>query len=190
MAKEYELVGGQPAKISPLEVNEAGTYKAPYGGAFNPVTVGSTGGGLPPVTSADNGDVLGVVGGEWGKVGVCEVNVEYDDVENVNYIANSQIQAIEERMPPMIVIWGSLAIRSSVETIEGVVYFSYISFSQTDANVPQYARMAISKDTENTLTVTDPNAIYSDDPNDPPVSFDLMLFSYNSETNRWEHSES
>ena len=47
MAKEYELVGGQPVKVSPLEVSEAGTYEAPAGQAFNPVKVsggGSSGG--------------------------------------------------------------------------------------------------------------------------------------------------
>lgn len=71
MAKEYELVGGQPVKISPLEVSEDGTYSAPSGRAYNPVIVSGSGGGssLPPVTSDDNGDFLGVVGGEWGKVG-------------------------------------------------------------------------------------------------------------------------
>lgn len=67
MAKDYELVGGQPVKVTPLEATEAGTYKAPHGQAFNPVKVGSTGGGLPPVTSDDNGDVLTVVEGEWAK---------------------------------------------------------------------------------------------------------------------------
>ena len=37
--KEYQLVGGQPVKISPLEVTENGTTYAPNGCAFNPVTV-------------------------------------------------------------------------------------------------------------------------------------------------------
>lgn len=86
MAKEYELVGGQPVKVSPLEVDEAGTYKAPAGQAFNPVKV-SGGGGLPEVTDADNGDVLTVVEGEWAKAapsggGVTAVEMTYDSGED------------------------------------------------------------------------------------------------------------
>lgn len=52
MAKEYELVGGQPVKITPLEVDEAGTYEAPAGQAFNPVKVsgGGSSGGIYWVT--------------------------------------------------------------------------------------------------------------------------------------------
>ena len=38
MATEYQLVGGQPVKITPLEVTENGTTYAPEGCAFNPVT--------------------------------------------------------------------------------------------------------------------------------------------------------
>ena len=45
MAKEYELVGGQPVKVSPLEATESGTYYAPSGQVFNPVTVSGGGGG-------------------------------------------------------------------------------------------------------------------------------------------------
>ncbi len=189
---EYVIGTEDPQRLPVVSSDDNGDVLTVVDGKWSDAAPGGGGGGssLPPVTSDDNGDFLGVVGGEWGKGGVCEVNIEYDDVKNVNYIANSQIQAIEERMPPTIVIWGALAIRSSIETIEGVVYFSYISFSETDANVPQYARMAIIRDTENTLTITDPSAIYSDDPNDLPVSFNLMLFSYNSETDRWENSES
>lgn len=39
MGKEYELVGGQPVKIIPLEVTEAGTTYAPSGSAYDPVVV-------------------------------------------------------------------------------------------------------------------------------------------------------
>lgn len=66
MAKEYELVGGQPVKVTPLEATDAGTYKAPHGQAYNPVTV-PAGAGLPDVTSDDNGDILAVVSGAWAK---------------------------------------------------------------------------------------------------------------------------
>ena len=37
---EYQLVGGQPVKISPVEITENGTTYAPEGCAFNPVTTG------------------------------------------------------------------------------------------------------------------------------------------------------
>lgn len=38
--KDYQLVGGQPVRISPLTVTENGTIYAPEGCAFNPVTTG------------------------------------------------------------------------------------------------------------------------------------------------------
>lgn len=70
MATEYELVGGQPVKVTPLEATEAGTYKAPQGQAFNPVTVtGGGGGGLPPITPTDDGSFPVAQDGAWSKVG-------------------------------------------------------------------------------------------------------------------------
>ena len=57
----YALWGGQAVKITPLEATESGTYKAPKGQAFNPVTVTGGGGG------AGNGLVIRVTydGGEY-----------------------------------------------------------------------------------------------------------------------------
>lgn len=70
MADGYELVGGQPVKVTPLEATEAGTYKAPHGQAFNPVTVtGGGGGGLPPITPTDDGSFPVAQDGAWSKVG-------------------------------------------------------------------------------------------------------------------------
>lgn len=43
--KEYKLAGGQPVTVTPLEVNEEGTYEAPLGKAYNPVKVTGAGGG-------------------------------------------------------------------------------------------------------------------------------------------------
>ena len=98
MGKEYELVGGQPVKISPLEATEAGTYYAPLGQAFNPVTV-SGGSSLPEVTSDDNGDVLTVVEGEWAKAapsgggGIYWVTLTYDGATDT-YTANKSYNDI------------------------------------------------------------------------------------------------
>lgn len=57
--KEYELVGGQAAKIYPLTASEQGVYVAPEGAAFNPViSTGGGGGGagimVATATLADN----------------------------------------------------------------------------------------------------------------------------------------
>lgn len=38
MNKDYALVGGQAVPIKPLTITASGTYTAPEGGAFNPVT--------------------------------------------------------------------------------------------------------------------------------------------------------
>lgn len=39
MPKEYTLIGGNGTRVSPLEVNESGTYEAGDSRAFNPVKV-------------------------------------------------------------------------------------------------------------------------------------------------------
>lgn len=45
MSETYDLVGGTPVEVEPLNVSENGTYKLPRGKAYNPVKVNVSGGG-------------------------------------------------------------------------------------------------------------------------------------------------
>ena len=134
MGKEYELVGGQPVKISPLEATESGTYYAPLGQAFNPVTV-SGGSSLPEVTSDDNGDVLTVVEGEWAKAapsggGIYWVTLTPDDVEDT-YTANKSYNdvagAVESGLLPVF--------REASDTYNDIYYLFSYSHDDSDYEV-------------------------------------------------------
>lgn len=109
MAKKYELVGGLPVEVEPLEATQAGTYKAPLGKAYNPVTVSASGAQLPEVTSDDNGDVLTVVDGAWAKAApsggsdLFVIDVTFvDDTPTINKTFSEVMTAYEAGKYPML----------------------------------------------------------------------------------------
>lgn len=92
LKKLYAAMGGDPADVADLKVN------AELIDALSDVAGGGGGGSsLPPVTSADNGDVLTVVDGAWNKAapsgGGLVVNLSYDDATGV-YTAGTKAGVI------------------------------------------------------------------------------------------------
>lgn len=95
MPKEYTLIGGNGTRVSPLEVNESGTYEAGDSRAFNPVKVNvpsgsSTLSGLTDVdiSNPSNGQTLvyNATSEKWengaGGGGVLYVSAVGDSLEN------------------------------------------------------------------------------------------------------------
>lgn len=97
MSRLTQILKGK--KVKPLtEMENAVKYAVDHSGS---------GSGLPDVTSADNGDVLGVVGGEWAKttpksyapfetLGTAGTSVDEKDTITLNKTASELFTAVGE----------------------------------------------------------------------------------------------
>ena len=100
---------------------------------------GGTGGGLPPVTSEDNGDVLTVVEGAWGKAapsggggGAVRINVVYDEL--------LEAPRFEKTWAEVVTI-AETSLPFAVWDVQGIMF--YILGWNIDETAPTGAQYAI-----------------------------------------------